>query len=106
MLTAMQQAQAEQLQQANLGAQYLQQSYAPQADMLSAFAPALDVASMADVARRQQGELDMEAQIANIQAALGQQTGLANLYGSVYGGLLGGIGGLLGAGEDPWWKFW
>ena len=104
MLTAMQQAQAEQAQQATLGSQFLQQSYAPQAAMLSAFAPALDVASMADVARRQQGEFDMEAQIANINAALGQQTGLAQLYGSVYSGLLGGIGSALGTGStNPWW---
>ena len=60
---------------------------------------------MADVARRQQGEFDLEAQIANINAALGQQTGLAQLYGGVYGGLLGGIGGLLGTSSSnaPWW---
>jgi hypothetical protein len=106
MLTAMQQAQAEQTQQANLASQFLQESYAPQAAMLSAFAPALDVASMADVARRQQGEFGMEAQIANLNAALGQQSGLAQLYGGVYGGLLGGLGGLLSQGQDPWWKFW
>jgi hypothetical protein len=105
MLTAMQQGQAEQLQQANLGGQFLQQSYAPQASLLSSFAPALDVASMTDVARRQQGEFGLEAQIANINAALGQQTGLAQLYGGVYGGLLGGIGGLLGTSSTnaPWW---
>jgi hypothetical protein len=60
---------------------------------------------MADVARRQQGEFGLEAQIANINAALGQQTGLAQLYGGVYGGLLGGIGGLLGTSSTnaPWW---
>ena len=105
MLTAMQQAQAEQLQQAGLASQFLQESYAPQAAMLSAFAPSLDVASMADVANRQQGEFGMEAQIANVNGALGQQTGLAQLYGGVYGGLLGGIGGLLGTSSKnaPWW---
>jgi len=105
MLQAMQQAQAEQMQQASLGGQFLQQSYAPQAALLSAFSPALNVASMADVARRQQGEFGLEAALANLQGAIGQQTGLANLYGSVYGGLLSGIGGLLtGGGKDkPWW---
>ncbi len=106
MLTAMQQAQAEQLQQSGLASQFLQESYAPQAAMLSAFAPALDVASMADVARRQSGEFGMKAEIANMNAALGQQVGQAQLYGDVYGGLLGGLGGLLGQGQDPWWKFW
>ena len=106
MLTAMQQAQAEQTQQAGLASQFLQESYAPQAAMLSAFAPALDVASMVDVANRQKGEFGMKAEIANLNAALGQQTGYAQLYGDVYGGLLGGLGGLLGQGDDPWWKFW
>jgi len=105
MLTAMQQALAEQAQQATLGGQFLQQSYAPQAALLSSLAPALDVASMADVARRQQGEFGLEAQLANIQGELGQQTGLAQLYGGVYGGLLSGIGGLLGTSSQnaPWW---
>ena len=106
MLTAMQQAQAEQLQQAGLASQFLQESYAPQAAMLSAFAPALDVASMVDVANRQKGEFGMKAEIANLNAALGQQTGYARLYGDIYGGLLGGLGGLLSQGQDPWWKFW
>jgi len=106
MLTAMQQAQAEQAQQASLGGQFLQQSYAPQAALLSAFSPALNVAGIEDVARRQAGELSVEAQMANIQGMLGQQTGLAGLYGGIYGNLLGGLGGLLTAGDKtgtPWW---
>jgi hypothetical protein len=61
---------------------------------------------MADVARRQQGEFDLEAMMANVEAQLGQQVGLSNLYGNIYGSLLGGIGGLL-SGSDretgvPW----
>ncbi len=106
MLGAMQQAQAEQQQQATLGGQFLQQSYAPQAALLSAMSPALNVASMADVARRQQAEFDFEAQLGNIQGLVGQRTGLANLYGGIYGSVLGGIGGLLtGADKEgkPWW---
>ena len=106
MLGAMQQAQTEQAQQAALGGQFLQQSYAPQAALLSAFSPALNVASLSDVARRQQGEFDLESQLANIQGLMGQQAGMANLYGNVYGGLLSGLGGLItGSGDDgrPWW---
>ncbi len=106
MLGAMQQAQAEQQQQATLGGQFLKQSYAPQAALLSAMSPALNVASMADVARRQQAEFDFEAQLGNIQGLVGQRTGLANLYGGIYGSVLGGLGGLLsgtGAGGKPWW---
>ena len=106
MLGAMQQAQAEQAQQATIGNQYLQSSYAPQAALLSAMSPALNVAGMADVANRQQGEYNLQAQLANMQGKLGQQTGMANLYGGVYGGLLGGLGSIIsGSGKDgkPWW---
>jgi len=95
MLAAIQQAQQEQAQQAQLGGQFLQQSYAPQAALLSALSPAINIAGLADVARRQQGELSLEAQIANLQGLLGQQTGLANLYGGVYGSVLGGLGSIL-----------
>ena len=106
MLGAMQQAQAEQAQQASLGSQFMQQGYAPQANLLNALQGGLNVASMADVARRQQGEYDLQSQIANMQGLLGQQQGMSNLYGGVYGGLLSGLGGLLsGSGADgkPWW---
>jgi len=120
-LMAIQQAQAEQQQQAALGAQFttlgsglaaqqqalesgqqqiglgaLQGAYVPQAAMLSAFSPALNVASLADVARRQQGELGLEAQMANISGIVGQRAALANMYGGIYGGLGSGLGGLLG----------
>jgi hypothetical protein len=120
-LAAIQQAQAEQQQQAAIGSQFtglgagllsqqqaldaaqqqmglaaLQGAYIPQAAMLSAFSPALNVASLADVARRQQGELDLEAQMANISGTVGQRAALANLYGGIYGGLGSGIGGLFG----------
>jgi len=96
MLSAMQQAQREQAQQAALGTTFMQQSYAPQAAMLSAFSPALNVASMADVARRQQGEFDFNADLANLEALLGQQAGQAGLYSNLFGGAMnmaGGVGG-------------
>ena len=91
--------------QQGLGLSALQGAYIPQAAMLSAFSPALNVASMADVARRQMGEYELEAAMAKLSAEMGQKTGLASLYGNVYGGLLGGLGTILGA-EEPWWKFW
>lgn len=101
MLGAMQQAQREQAQQAALGTTFMQQSYAPQAAMLSAFSPALNVASMADVARRQQGEFDFNTDLANLEALLGQQAGKAGLYSNLFGGAMnmaGGIGsGLMSA---------
>ena len=98
MLGAMQQAQAEQAQQASLGGQFFQQSYAPQAALLSALSPALNVASMADVARRQQGEFDLEAALANLSGKVGQQSALGSLYSSMFSGAGGLLGGLTSAG--------
>ena len=123
-LAAIQQAQAEQQQQAAIGSQFtglgagltaqqqaleagqqqmglgaLQGAYIPQAAMLSAFSPALSVASLEDVARRQGGELALESQMANISGLVGQRAALANMYGGIYGGLGSGLGGLLSGGE-------
>lgn len=100
MLGAMSQAQKEQAQQAALGQQFMQQSYAPQQAMLSAFSPALNVASMVDVARRQGGQNSLQAQMAMLDAMVGQGAGLSGLYSNMFGGamnLAGGIGsGLMG----------
>ena len=85
----------EQAQQ-QLGLSALQGAYIPQAAMLSAFSPALNVAGLADVARRQGGELSLEAQMANIAGEVGQRTALANMYGGIYGGLLSAGSSLLG----------
>ena len=82
--------------QQGIGLGALQGAYIPQAAMLSAFSPALNVASLADVARRQGGEFDLEAQMANISGEVGQRTALANMYGGIYGGLLSGAGNFLG----------
>ena len=88
-LTSQQQALEAAQQQMGLGA--LQGAYIPQAAMLSAFSPALNVASLVDISGRQANELALEAAIANLSAQAGQQAGLANLYT----GLMGASGGLL-----------
>lgn len=71
---------------------------------MSALSPALNIQSMVDTARRQQGEYGLEAQLANLQAQAGQQAGLAGLYGGLFSGassLVGGLGsGLLGLAGD------
>ena len=100
MLLAMQQAQTEQQQQANIGGQFMEASYLPQAQLLASFAPSLDVASMADVARRQQGEYDLQTQMMNLSGKVGQQTALGSLYGSMFSGAGGLIGSLTGASGD------
>jgi len=99
--------------QQGLGLSALQGAYIPQAAMLSAFSPALNVASMTDVARRQMGQYGLEAQLANLEADVGRRLGLAELYGGMFtgaGSLVGGLtqtaGGLIGdiiGGEKPWW---
>ena len=95
-LAAIEQARAEQMQQAGLSQQFLQQAYTPQSAMLSALSPALNIASLEDVARRQQGEFDYQTALANLQGSVGQAQGLADLYSGMFtgaGGLLGGITG-------------
>jgi len=99
-LAAMQQAQEEQAQQAQLGGEFLKQSYAPQAALLSALSPAINIASMADVARRQQGEYALETALANLSGKVGQQAALGSLYGSMFSGAGGLLGGLTSAGGD------
>jgi hypothetical protein len=102
----------EQAQQ-QLGLSALEGAYVPQAAMLSALSPAVNIASIADVARRQMGQYDLEAQLANLEADVGRRLGLAELYGGMFTGagtLIGGLsktaGGLIGdilGGEKPWW---
>ena len=82
-----------QTMQQELGMGALEGSYAPELSLLSGFAPALDVASLADVARRQQGQYDTEVDAANLAGIIGQKQGLADLYS----GMFAGAGGLLGS---------
>jgi len=89
----------EQAQQ-QMGLEALQGAYIPQAAMLSAFSPALNVASMADVARRQYGEYGLEAALANLQGQVGQQAGLASLYSGMFGGAGGLLGGITSGASD------
>ena len=109
MLGAMQQAQAEQAQQASLGGMFLGQSYAPMQALMTEFSPGLQTATLADVARRQQGEFDYETQLANLEGVLGQRQALGNLFGSsmassgdLLGGIMSGAGGLLGSALGNW----
>lgn len=89
----------EQLQQ-QLGLSALQGAYVPQAAMLSALSPAINIASIADVARRQQGEYNLEAALANLQGKVGQQAGLASLYSGMFGGAGGLLGGITSGASD------
>ena len=92
MLGAMTQAQKEQLQQAELGGMFQEQGYAPLAQLMNASNAGSANASMADVARRQQGEYNLEAQLANLQADLGSRTGLSDLYSGLFSSATGALG--------------
>ena len=92
MLGAMTQAQQEQMQQAELGGMFQEQGYAPLAQLMTASSAGAANASMADVARRQQGEYNLEAQLANLQADLGSRTGLSDLYSGLFSSATGALG--------------
>jgi hypothetical protein len=92
MLAAMGQAQKEQMQQAELGGMFQQEGYAPLAQLQTALSAGAANASMEDVARRQDAENQLEAQLANIQADLGSRTGLADLYSGLFSSATGVLG--------------
>lgn len=89
-LMALQQGQAEQLQQANLGSQFMQQQYAPTANLLSMLQGGTNVAGMADVGRRQSAGMFADALMGGLETSLGARLGQANLMGNLGTGLLQG----------------
>lgn len=93
-LAALEQARAERAANASVGGNLLQLGYAPQSSLLTALGAGTNVASLADVARRQQGEFDLETQMANLRGLLDQKAGGANLFGQLYGSVLGGVGNI------------
>lgn len=88
MLSAMQQAQAEQLQQTQIGQQFLAGSYVPQAQLLSAVTPGMTAAGQAQQAQLYGTGLFGEASASGIDALLGAALGQANLFGTAGTGLL------------------
>lgn len=93
MLSAMQQAQAEQMQQAALGQQFLGASYMPQQQMLAAFQPGQTAAGAAQQAQLYGTGLFGEATASGIDALLASGLGQANLMGEAGTGLLSGLFG-------------
>lgn len=92
-LGAMQQAQAEQIQQAQLGQQFLAGSYVPQAQLLSALTPGMTAAGQAQQAQLYGTGLFGEATASGIDALLGAALGQANLFGAAGTGVLSGLFG-------------
>ena len=90
MLNAMQQAQAEQAQQASLGAQLLGASYLPQAQMLDALAPAIRQQELAQAAQQFGTGPFGETAKSGLEARLLSEQARANLLGGIGSSILQG----------------
>ena len=90
MLGAMQQAQAEQMQQAALGQQFLGAGYLPQQQLLAATQPAQQLAALQQQAQLQGAGLFGEATMSGLEAQLIAEQARANLLGQTGTGLLQG----------------
>lgn len=88
MLAAMQQAQAEQMQQAQLGGQFLGSGYVPQGQLLAAAEPALTTSQLAQRGQLTGAGLFGEAEMSGLEALLSSGVGQANLMGQIGTGLL------------------
>ena len=88
MLTAMQQAQAEQAQQAALGQQLLGAGYIPQAQLTAATQPAMTTAQLAQRGQLEGARLFGEAEMSGLEALLSSGLGQAELFGTIGTGLL------------------
>ena len=88
MFTAMQQAQAEQAQQAALGQQMLSAGYIPQAQLTAATQPAMTTAQLAQRGQLEGARLFGEAEMSGLEALLSSGLGQAELFGTIGTGLL------------------
>jgi len=96
-LAAIQQAQAEQAQDARLGTQLLGAGFVPEAQAQNAFRNALIAAELNQRANQLGTGLFAESSIAGLDALLGSGIGQAELMGRLGTGLLGGA--IQGAGQ-------
>ncbi len=90
-LMAMQQAQAQRGQDAQLGQQFLQGQYLPQAALLNQGQLGLQNAGMAQKGQLYGAGLFGEANMGGLEALLGSGLGQANLMGQLGSGLLSGV---------------
>lgn len=90
MLGAMQQAQAEQIQQAQLGQAFLGAGYVPQQQLMAATQPAQQLAALQQQAQLQGAGLFGEATMSGLEAQLIAEQARANLLGQTGAGLLSG----------------
>ena len=89
-LGAMQQAQAEQMQEATLGQAFLGAGYVPQQQLMAATQPAQQLAALQQQAQLQGAGLFGEASMSGLEAQLIAEQARANLLGQTGTGLLSG----------------
>ena len=113
-IQAMQQAQAEQMQQANLGQQMLGLSYLPQGQLLAATQPSQQLASQQAALQQYGAGLFGETAMSGLEQLLLQERARANLLGQVGGRMLdkaftvpegGGSGASIGGGSGGLFDF-
>jgi len=113
-IQAMQQAQSEQLQQANLGQQLFGASYMPQGQLLSATQPSQQLASQQAALQQYGAGLFGETAMSGLEQQLLMERARANLLGQVGGTMLdraftvpqgGGSGGSIGGGSGGLFDF-
>jgi len=91
MLTAMQQAQAEQAQQATLGGQFLGAGYLPQQQLIESTRPGLIQQELAQQAQQFGTGLFGETALSGIEAQLLAEQARANLLGGVGSNVISGL---------------
>lgn len=91
MLSAMQQAQAEQAQQAALGGQFLGAGYLPQQQLIAALQPGLIQQELAQQAQQFGTGLFGETALSGIEAQLLAEQARANLLGGIGSNLITGL---------------
>ena len=91
MLTAMQQAQAEQAQQAALGQQFLGSSFLPQAQLINALQPALRTGELQQQAQLFGTGLFGETAMSGLESRLLAEQARANLLGGIGSNILAGM---------------
>ena len=91
MLGAMQQAQAEQMQQAGLGQQFLGSGYIPQSQLLAAAQPGIQQQQLAQQAQQFGTGLFGETMMSGLEARLLAEQARANLLGGVGSNILAGM---------------
>lgn len=90
-LMAITQGQAEQLQQANIGNQFMTQSYLPFLTQLQGLGAGTQIAGLTDLGRRQGAGLFADALMGGLETNLAARLGQANLMGNLGTGLLSGV---------------